>query len=455
LARKSKIVNPKSLGFALLLLSKTASLAWGPHPAITQAALDALGTNHPLKALLGEHSLRLTNYCWLADFKRLPFRDVDQDFYADDYLLFPGVPTHLDHICPEVRRSYAPYFKRALQALRTESPANAARWIGSLLHFTEDSGSPPHAAEIRGPSHLKMENWVDATQVRLSNYQPRNLGTNDDSALEGFERRMKELIEFSRPRGQRLMTPVLIGNRKAVEPVSLECALESARVASDLLHTLGHLVVAEKHSGNGFRGRIRSPAVPRFERVPAKVIIHGTSFSTLADAEGGFVFRNLPPGRYEVSALRPGSQATNWVVTIPAEGEVASDVELAKGSLVRNDDFSIRWIKPDGPDCWYAAPQGWEGEVIALQAGRKYRVNVDFRPGSSGEVLMRWSREVAYDLPQNVRLPRIEGKPLRREEPEMTFTASESMALLQFTIRGNRPGDVCQRVRFMVENDAP
>ena len=46
------------LGFALLLLSRTAAMAWGPHPAITQAALDALGTNHPLKLLLGEHARR-------------------------------------------------------------------------------------------------------------------------------------------------------------------------------------------------------------------------------------------------------------------------------------------------------------------------------------------------------------------------------------------------------------
>ena len=88
------------------------------------------------------------------------------------------------------------------------------------LHFTEDSGSPPYAAEIRGLTHLKMENWVDASKIHLANYEPRNLGADDAAALEGFERRMKELIEYSKPRGQRLMTPVLIGNRKAVEPVA-------------------------------------------------------------------------------------------------------------------------------------------------------------------------------------------------------------------------------------------
>jgi len=62
---------------------------WGPHPRITEAALDVLGTNHPLARALGPQLLRLTNTCWMADFKRLPFREPDQDFYADDYLLFP------------------------------------------------------------------------------------------------------------------------------------------------------------------------------------------------------------------------------------------------------------------------------------------------------------------------------------------------------------------------------
>ena len=53
----------------------------------------------------------------------------------------------------------------AAPALLSESPANAARWLGSLLHFVEDTGSPPHAAEIRGPLHIKMENWIDAGKI--------------------------------------------------------------------------------------------------------------------------------------------------------------------------------------------------------------------------------------------------------------------------------------------------
>src|SRR6185436_14129159 len=94
----------------LFLIPAWTALAWGPHPAITQAALDALGTNDSIVRRLGVEAQRLTNYCWLADFKRLPFRDKEQDFYADDYLLFPQAPAHFDHLCPEVKRTYRPYF---------------------------------------------------------------------------------------------------------------------------------------------------------------------------------------------------------------------------------------------------------------------------------------------------------------------------------------------------------
>src|SRR5438046_2939744 len=162
------------LSFLLLIFS---AKAWGPHPTITQAALDALGTNDALVLHLGAQAQRLTNYAWMADFRRLPFEEPDELFYANDYLLFPEVTTHLDHICPEVKQTFRPYFKRAVQALRTESPANAARWIGSLLHFAEDTGSPPHAAQIRGDVHTKMENWIDADRIGIAGYSPRLFGS--------------------------------------------------------------------------------------------------------------------------------------------------------------------------------------------------------------------------------------------------------------------------------------
>jgi hypothetical protein len=435
----------------VLILAPLETKSWGPHPAITQAALDVLGTNHGLFQILGPYAQRLTNYCWLADFKRLPFRDGEQDFYADDYLLFPEVSLHLDHICPEVKRTHAPYFRRALQALRGESPANAARWIGSLLHFTEDTGSPPHAAEIRGGTHSKMENWVDATQIRIAGYRPRLLGEDEASALDGFLRRMDELIAFSKPRGQKLITPVLFGQRKAVEPVALECALETGRVVADLLWTLGELAARSRVTGARWTGVVQSTNAPKFERVPARICLLGTSISTLADAQGRFELRSLPPARYAAVVSRPGSASSHLEMEVVAGTNTHQVIVLAPGGLVRNNDFKTQWLKPGAPDHWFETGQGWEGEIIALEIGRKYRLKVVFRPGTKGEVLLRWSRHLEYELPQNVKLPRIEARPLRPENPDLEFTASETMALMQLTVRGGRPTDVCSRIDLVPE----
>src|SRR5687767_11009157 len=130
--RSMKPVLRLALVAMAVVMTGSSLKAWGPHGEITMAALDCLGTKHPLVTQLGRELPVLTNYCWLPDYKDLPFRVAEEDFYANDYLLFPPVRRHLDHICPEVEQTYEPYFRRALRALQTESAPNAARWIGSL-----------------------------------------------------------------------------------------------------------------------------------------------------------------------------------------------------------------------------------------------------------------------------------------------------------------------------------
>lgn len=439
----------------LALIAGTPTVrAWGPHPTITQAALDVLGTNDALVQLLGAQAQRLTNYCWMADFKRLPFREPDQDFYADDYLLFPQAPTHFDHICPEVKQTYRPYFQRALQALRMESPANAARWVGSLLHFVEDTGSPPHAAEIRGGVHTRMENWVDASRIRLPGYRPQLLGTDDATALDGFLKRMEGLIEFSKVRGKTLVTPILIGNEGRVKPIVLECALETSRVAADLLHTLGHLA---RTSGGGratLVGRVVAPAGPGFERCPAKLTLHGTNISTLTDTAGGFELRHLPAGTWTLTAVRPGAGTTNLTVTLAAgqTNSMAIHLPIEPANLIRNGDFKTKWIRPDAPDCWTKTPMGWEGEIIPVVEGQHYQLTARFKPGASADsqVLVRWTRPLPPSLPQNTVLPKIDSSPLTPSNNVLTFTGSATMALMQVSIRSTkRPEEICQSIQLV------
>ena len=341
---------------ALAILTARA-LAWGPHSEIAQAALDAIGPEDPLVQQLGADTRRLTQYVWMADWRQQLIIRADEVFYSDDYLLFPAATRHYGHICPEVKQTYAPYFRRALQALRTESPHNAARWIGSLLHFTTDTGSPPHAAEISGPVHSKMENWVNGKLIHIPDYQPQLLGADDAAAEAGFLRRMDGLIAFSKERAERCRSDLDADRLEAVEPVVLESALETARVTADLLHTLG-VLAAKAPGGASLSGQVLGPKVDHaaLARLPAKVVLLGTAYSTLTASDGSFSFRQVPPGEYQLVVSALGRVSEPKTVKLSGTASVALDpIDLtpgADGNLVRNGTLALRWVSGDAFDHW-------------------------------------------------------------------------------------------------------
>jgi hypothetical protein len=419
----------------LLLFGNLPLRAWGPHWDITRAAIDTLPAEHVLRKQLGNELLALTNYCWIPDYKGLPFRTSDQDFYADDYLLFPGMSRHLDHICPEVEQTFAPYFRRAFRALQSESQANAARWLGSLLHFVQDAGSPPHAARYRGSVHIRMENWIERPLIRIPGYVPQLLGTNADHAVQGLTARMNRLIAFSKERGENLRTPVLLANRRKVEPIVLESALECAKVTADVLHTCATLAEKQALNGFDFRGKINGVAAISDGRFPARIIFNGTNVATLAEPNGGFVVRGVPPGRVQVTIIQPGNVTltTNVVVTNSMANLVFS-LE-PDHSLVRNGDFRLRWIATNAPEFWTKAGNIWNGEVVSLRQGWKYRISAVFHENSQAEVTVRTSGEHPFVVPRPTKLPPIKTRQLTKEKNELTVTGAASLALLQLMIR--------------------
>ncbi len=421
------------------------ALAWGPHGEITQAALDALSPDDALLKHLGTNAPKLVHYCWMGDFRRTPFERQGEFFYADDYLLFPGMERHLDHLVPEVKRTYEPYFRRALQALRTETPLNAARWIGSLLHFVEDTGSPPHSAEIRGDMHSKMENWVDAKLIHLPGYRPQLLGDTEEKALAGFLRRMDGLIAYSKERGDRCRPLVLADKRAEVEPIVLESALETSRVVADLLHTLGRLVpIHERLSQIHFHiGPVGNP------RLPIKIVLLGTKYSTLQSDDSKYIFNQLPLGRYTRIAFRDG----HWRVQHEVEVTETSGIGAAMYSqdhwapnLVRNSAFEIRWLTKDAPDCWYPTKTAWEGDLIPLQVGARYtlRLNWQDKPGD-GDVVLRFRQNI------NLGLPPVDA-PFKPGTTYHVFTGSDKMKWAQILIRTtNAPTTLLKSVAITPE----
>jgi hypothetical protein len=439
------------LGIALL---SARSFAWGPHPEIAQAALDAIGPDDALARQLGPDAKRLTQYVWMADWRQQLIVRPDEVFYSDDYLLFPAATRHYQHICPEVKQTYSPYFRRALQALRTESPRNAARWIGSLLHFTTDTGSPPHAAEILGPVHSKMENWVDGKLIHIPGYQPQLLGADDAAAEAGFLHRMDGLIEFSKERAQRCRADLDADRRQLVEPVVLESALETARVTADLLYTLG-VLAAKSSGGAALTGKVIVPRIDdvSLSRLPAKVILLGTAFSTLTEPDGSFSFQHLPVGEYRLVASAPGRVSEAKTVKLTTEPAVLEAVDLSRdatGNLVRNSTLTLRWISSEGFDDWsLRAPPGklaaktpmrdWEGEWIPLQNGATYQLAARWKTSAAdagvSQVFVRTKAKPAYDS-----LP-TESAPVIPGTKEIVITGNPEAAWAQVCIRSPLPPD--------------
>jgi len=396
---KSPLRSTRALVLWLaLVLSSGSSLAWGPHSEITQAAVDTLGPDSALLRRLGPETAHLREYCWMADWRRQLHREAGVWFYADDYLLFPRMTTHRDHLCPDVELTYEPYFRRALQALRTETPANAVRWIGSIMHFTEDTGSPPHAAEIRGDVHSKMENWVDGKAIKIGGYHPQLLGATDDEAVVGFVKRMDGLIAFSKERAERAKPFVVSGDRSATEPIVLESALESSRVVADLLFTLGELADQRNSDGADLRGMVSAMAPRGLEKIPAKIVLIGTDYSTLADPDGHYEFHQLPPGKYRVSVLQPGSAVTSAEVMLVAnqavERKFALPADPVAGNLMRNSSLGTVWLSATQPDAWYPVKSRiegpyWEGEMVPLEKARTYRLQISWKDPSAGRIGIR------------------------------------------------------------------
>jgi hypothetical protein len=386
----------------------------------------------------------------MADNRRSLRQETGHWFYADDYLLFPGMPKHLNHICPEVRKTYEPYFLRALQALRTESPLNAARWIGSILHFTEDTGSPPHAAEINGEVHSKMENWVDAKAIKLPDYRPVLLGKTDTEALQGFQQRMEGLIAFSKQRAERAHPFVMGGDRPSTEPIVLESALETSRVIADLLHTLGYLAQLPATANASISGRIQYSPIDGVEQLPAKVVLPGTPYSTLADTNGHYAFNHLPAGTYKIAAVLAGHVNARADVALVENQTATVDLKpkptAASNNLVRNSSLDNLWLGTGLTDAWYpiksrAAAPHWEGEMLPLKGGATYRLSVEWQENAQGQVVVRLRKSADFSkVPEE--LPA-----LQHGQTSHTFQTSADTAFAQLLIFSESdPLSVCRSV---------
>jgi hypothetical protein len=393
--------------------------AWGaaPHSYIIDAALTTIPPEDHLAFRLGNEARHLRNTVQMADWQdtlvvanedwRADKEDyplVNSEFFGDDYLLFPSAPHTFDHSVPGVKDTYRPFFLRALQALRTEDSTNAARWMGSLLHFVTDSGSPPHTIGLHGENHTRMENWLDASKIDLSGYRPILLGRTDEEAVVGLQKRMDYLIARN-ARIARLMIPFAEASDRAhVEPMALDCATETAKVAADVIHTLMVLSAASPDQDSGsILASISAPPLSEHRLLPAKLVLLGTNYSTLSETSfvnrslysGTFSLVHLPPGSYRAAIERPGSETLFTPEFSVHKGEQTTfswTLNPSGNNLIENPDFRLRWVANSIPDHWHysAAKMCWLSDNIPVLVGGRYLVSIDSKTKTSPDVHLEW-----------------------------------------------------------------
>ncbi|MCX7818286.1 MAG: hypothetical protein N2652_03625 [Kiritimatiellae bacterium] len=363
--------------------------AWGPHAEITAAAMARIPSESAIRHLLGPEWETLTTWCWLPDRRRALGERAGELFHTDDFLHLPGVPPDVAHTMPVVATTWAPHFQRALDALRMETPRNAARWVGTLLHYVQDSGAPPHAWP-RGP-HGPMENWVPADRIAIPDHVPRMLCERETDAPNAFASAMRVHVADAAERGQRIEPLAAASNRPAVEAIALISANESAKLSADVLETLGRLAMRPRSGPEGeLCGRLRVPAViPR-----PKVMIAGRPWSTVCDAEGQWSLRGVPAGEYELLAAVPGCPPWRARARVGDRERIEVDFApappLGEGSTLMNPDFSLRWVRADAPDYWHRQKDAWESEAVPVTGGREVQLQVDWVEGTDASLVVRW-----------------------------------------------------------------
>lgn len=402
-------------------LVPSSLFAWGglPHQQIIDGALTVIPADDHISLRLGPEAGHLRDTVEMGDWMNSlivvqenwhvttdDYPQVESEYFGNDYLLFPAASHFFSHIMPQVHETYTPFFLRTLQALRTEDDANAVRWMGSLLHFVTDSGSPPHTIGLKGPNHTKMENWLDASKIDLHGYQPQLLGSTDEQAVEGLRRRMDGLIARNAKIARRMLPYAQANDRAHIEPMAFDCAEETARVTADVIHTL--LVLSAQPAPAGTASLVAAVTAPHLTEhplLPAKLIVLGTNFSTLSSVDdsspeqyaGTFYLHNLPPGIYRIAVERPGAETLFFPPLTLGKGQEAQfswhlQGTSPAGNLVQNSGFQLHWVSATAPDQWHhdADCHCWLSDNIPVIRGNPYRLYVAAEGDPNAEATLQW-----------------------------------------------------------------
>jgi hypothetical protein len=213
------------------------------------------------------------------------------------------------------------------------------------------------------------------------------------------------------------------------------------------------------------RGTITSAAAS-VQTPPAKIILEGTDYSTLADPAGAYAWRNLPAGDYRMILIRAGSEPVRRSVRLAAGQARVEDIALPAsgppGNLVRDPSFSLRWARPVAGDGWYRVTHegspAWQGEIVPVQGGHRFRLAVHWKAGATGVATLFWDATPPREFAMGTRLyhyytrKTADTPPLKPGETERVFTAPQAARSAAILFEGAKaPATLCEAVSLTPE----
>lgn len=407
------------------------TFAWGPHIDITKAALERVPSSPEWADLMDKNfTAQIAGNAFLPDTWGIISSSNGEKFHANDYLQIKGVEVFAQHnlggsdgatkVPYTQRDAFKAYFKKAVRALQMETPANAARRLGAIIHFTEDCGCPQHTNLLmkKAMRNHKSENFFTKEKIAIPNYTPVLFGDNIDAAADGLIKRLEALDAKTQPIAQELFEKELFKNekkgdmmdRKVIEPLNFKASKQSAEAVADLVYTA--LKIGTKPlDGAKLCGEITAPALPLpdSDKLVARVWLldsNGdiTDIDTFTDGgvvdkqkglwTGKFSLRNLPEGKFKLMAYRQGGQIETSPIfelkkSEPTKVNLALKESSPKGNLVLNSDCSIKTLFKDKPipDCWYKnifyyPRKHWLSARFNIEPMRSYKMGVKLKDPS-------------------------------------------------------------------------
>ncbi len=238
---------------ALACICQGPLFGWGGqiHGEITRAAISSLPP-WQLEVLKDEKELLAEQYSLIPDNVYLPqFREE----YGPLVVLPDGTRfTHEPHDRAHNEFLMRHYVERSIEHFRKGDVRLGAKYLGCLLHFLEDSGSPSHS--IPGDNQLSLlrdmlqvpeafrdqplHSFVENGIVNLAgfSYQPRLLGETADEAAFHLVERLNDGVRNARAQLIPILQGVFDGKQTAVDAGRKRAAVVDAQVAADAIYTI-------------------------------------------------------------------------------------------------------------------------------------------------------------------------------------------------------------------------